>query len=44
MGEYYVISDGHIASYAKKILHKIAIIFILICLNICFGFSKEPSH
>ena len=25
-------------------MHKIAIIFLSISLNMCFGYSKEPSH
>ena len=31
-------------SYKRKIWHKIVSIFLSINLNICFGFSKEPSH
>ena len=29
---------------AKNSLRKIAIIFLSISLNMCFGCSKEPSH
>ena len=34
----------HRASYAKKIEHKIATIFLSITFNVYFGCSKEPSH
>ena len=29
---------------SKKKLRKIAIIFLSVSLNMCFGCSKEPSH
>ena len=34
----------HRASEAKKLEGKIAIIFLPIGFNMCFGCSKEPSH
>ena len=35
---------GVIGPFKQKNKRKIAIIFLPISLNICFGCSKEPSH
>ena len=43
-GTRQVMRINHRASLAKNNLRKIAIIFLPISLNMCFGCSKEPSH
>ena len=37
-------AGAHKVKKSKNYAHKIAIIFLSISLNMCFGCSKEPSH
>ena len=44
MRQYTSLNENFEYSYSPIVCMKIAIIFLCINLNICFGFSKEPSH